>query len=117
MSGSAVNDLDFTKLLIKKENTYTWSFWLEALIMMICPVPYWDYIVNMPCLNTSKKSFIPVYFLVSDFILVFMLIKILFLIRAVINYSVFLDIYSKALCRSYGFTANVRFAFKCFIRS
>lgn len=38
-----------------------------------------------------------------------------FLIRTVINYSIFTDIYAKRLCDSYGFTANVRFTFKCMI--
>jgi hypothetical protein len=38
-----------------------------------------------------------------------------FLIRTVINYSIFTDIYAKRLCNSYGFTANVRFTFKCMI--
>lgn len=39
------------------------------------------------------------------------------MVRAVINYSIFMDIHSKKLCKTYGFTANVRFAFKCFVRS
>ena len=37
--------------------------------------------------------------------------------RAVINYSIFMQIYTKKLCKSYGFTANVRFAIKCFFNS
>lgn len=69
-------------------------------------------------MDPLKNGYVPVYYLLSDFILAAMFIRIfIFLLRAVINYSIFMDIYSKKLCKSYGFTANVRFAFKCFIRS
>ena len=68
-------------------------------------------------MNMAKNGSVNVYYLLSDFILVFMFVRIMFLMRAVINYSIFMDIYSKKLCKSYGFTANARFAFKCFVQS
>jgi len=46
-----------------------------------------------------------------------MWIRCIFIFRAVFNYTIFLDIYSKKLCKSFGFTANVRFAFKCLLTS
>jgi hypothetical protein len=85
--------------------------------MIISPIPYYDIIIEMPSLNLTKTGYIPVYYLLSDFILAFMFIRVVFFLRAVINYSIFMDIYSKKLCKSYGFTANVRFAFKCFVRA
>jgi hypothetical protein len=60
----------------------------------------------------SKEHNMVVY-LGSDFILAFMWLRVFFLIRSVFNYSVFTDAYSKKLCRSYGFSAGVRFTFKC----
>ena len=60
---------------------------------------------------------VPVYYLLSDFILALMWVRCMFILRAVFNYTIFMDIYSKKLCKSYGFTANVRFAFKCLITS
>jgi len=27
----------------------------------------------------------------------------------------FMDVYSKKLCKAFGFTANVRFAYKCYL--
>ena len=44
-----------------------------------------------------------------------MFVRVIFLIRTIFNYSTFTDLYSKRLCESYGFTANVRFTFKCLI--
>lgn len=86
-------------------------------MILLCPIPYWDMIIDINALNTSKTAPVPVYYLLSDFILAFMFVRTIFLARAVINYSIFMDIYSKRLCKSYGFTANVRFSFKCFVRS
>jgi hypothetical protein len=54
--------------------------------------------------------------LLSDFILAFMFIRIFYLMRAFFNYTMFMDVYSKKLCRSFNFTANVRFAYKCFLK-
>lgn len=51
----------------------------------------------------------------SDFFLAFMFLRISLLIRSIFNYTMFTDLYAKRLCESYGFTANVRFTFKCFI--
>lgn len=85
--------------------------------MLISPLPYYDIIIVLPSINLTKTGYIPVYYLLSDFILAFMFIRVIFLMRAVINYSIFMDIYSKKLCKSCGFTANVRFAFKCFVRA
>lgn len=44
-----------------------------------------------------------------------MFLRIGLLIRSIFNYTMFTDLYAKKLCESYGFTANVRFTFKCFI--
>jgi len=45
-----------------------------------------------------------------------MFIRIFYLMRAFFNYTMFMDVYSKKLCRSFNFTANVRFAYKCFLK-
>lgn len=56
-----------------------------------------------------------VNYTLSDFLLAFMFLRIILLVRAIFNYTMFTDLYAKRLCESYGFTANVRFTFKCFI--
>lgn len=118
ISGSTnLPDLDFGKMLINAKTAFGLSFWVEAFMILLCPIPYWDFIIVVPALNLSKDASINVYYLLSDFILAFMWVRIVFLTRSVINYSIFMDIYSKKLCKSYGFTANVRFAFKCFVRA
>jgi len=61
-------------------------------------------------LNSYEKQNIMYY--LCDFIQVFMLLRLLFVVRTVINYSVYTDAYSKKLAKSYGFTSGVRFALK-----
>lgn len=97
--------------------SYGFSFWSEAFIILLCPVPYWDCIITLPAMNQDQTYTVYSYYLLSDFILAFMFVRVIFMSRAIINYSIFMDIYSKKLCKSYGFSANVRFAFKCFIRA
>lgn len=118
VSGSAnLPDLDFSKMLLNNKERFNVNFWIEVVVILICPIPYYDFIITIPAMNPTKTGSVNVYYLFSDFILAFMFVRVIFLMRAWINYSIFMDIYSKKLCKSYGFTANVRFAFKCFIRA
>jgi hypothetical protein len=77
------------------------------------PIPFYDTIIKFDYMNIADKgSKVTVYFLLSDFLLIIMFARIYFVIRAVFNFSRFTDVYAKKLCKSYGFTANVRFTFK-----
>lgn len=114
---NTLGDLDFGRMLINTKSRFGYRFFFEAFVILLCPVPYWDCIITLRGINPTLTNFVPVYYLLSDFILALMFIRVMFLFRASINYSIFMDIYSKKLCKSYGFTANVRFALKCFVRS
>jgi hypothetical protein len=46
-----------------------------------------------------------------------MFFRIFFVVRAVFNYNMYMDVYAKKLCRSYGFSANVRFTFKSLLKT
>ena len=65
----------------------------------------------------NKMNTVKVYYLSSDFILVFMFFRLFFVMRAVFNYSMYTDVFAKKLCRSYGFTANVRFTYKSLLKT
>ena len=93
------------------------SFWYEALIFLICPLPFDDSLVKFWVIDINKKdSSVAVYYLISDFILALMFFRLFFVMRAVFNYNMFTDVVAKKLCRSYGFTANVRFTYKCLLK-
>ena len=114
-------DLDYDVkhgLMFKRRIWFGSRFWIEAFCLLVCPIPYWDTyftIESLSILDRSQK--IKVYFLVSDMVLAFMFVRIAFVVRAVFNYNLYTDLYSKKLCKSYGFTANIRFAYKCLLKS
>ena len=49
----------------------------------------------------------------GDWLLVIMFLRLFFMYRSFINYSIYTDAYSKKLCKAYGFTSGVRFSYKC----
>ena len=44
-----------------------------------------------------------------------MFLRLIILARNFFNYSKYSDVFAKRLCDWYGFTANMRFCFKCYI--
>jgi len=42
-----------------------------------------------------------------------MFLRLFFMYRSFINYSIYTDAYSKKVCKNYGFTSGVRFSYKC----
>jgi hypothetical protein len=83
---------------------------------MIHPIPYFDISFHINSINVRDKSiYVSVDYTLGDFLLAFMFLRIILLVRSVFNYTMFTDLYAKRLCESYGFTANVRFTFKCFV--
>ena len=68
-------------------------FYVEMFMLMLCPIPYYDWYVVF----FAKKGII-VNYLASDFILAAMWSRIYFIVRAIFNYSIYTDAYSKKLC-------------------
>ena len=101
----------------KRRSLFKAAFWWEAFIFLICPIPFNDWIISFNFIGETKKADVTVYYLVSDFILVCMFLRFFFVVRAVFNYNMYQDVYAKKLCRSYGFTANVRFTFKSLLKT
>jgi len=105
-------------LMFKRRIWFSSKFWIEAFCLLVCPIPYEDWYFSIYALDIeSRQERLTVYYLVSDMLLVFMFIRVAFIVRAVFNYNLFTDLYSQKLCKSYSFTANLRFAYKCLIKS
>jgi len=73
------------------------QFIIEFLIVAIHPLPYVDYVFYIGCLSPDKTHYIQIKYLVSDFLLTLMFLRIIFLIRSVFNYTSYTDIYAKRL--------------------
>lgn len=91
-----------------QKHLITRYFILEVIVLSTCPIPYYDKYIHLIC-NGGEK----VTFLLSDFLLAFMFLRLYFLIRASFNFSIYTDALSKKVCKAYGFDAGFRFAVKC----
>jgi len=88
------------------------------VVFLICPIPFNESLVTRQNPNINDMTgYLKYNYLSSDYMLIAMWARCFFILRAIFNYNLFSDLYSKKLCKSYGFTANVRFAFKCLMKS
>ena len=87
---------------------FTKMLFAEVLILAMHPVPFFDRYVVFEGKKTNYKI---VYFF-SEVMMALMWLRIYFLIRTVMNYTDFMDAYSKKLCSSYGFTTSIFFTVK-----
>lgn len=77
-------------------------------MLLTHPIPYYDKYVILVCNGDQKVAF-----LLSDFLFAFMFLRLFFLLRTSFNYSIYTDAVSRKICRSYGFTSDLKFAIKC----
>ena len=60
----------------------------------------------------SKDDMLAVNYRVSDFLLALMFCRSYFLIRTLLNFTVYSDLYSKKVCAKYGFEGDTSFQIK-----
>ena len=87
---------------------------------MIHPFPVLDFEISVSA-YISKDGFWNFYvspqqaYYFSDILIGLMFLWLIILIRNFFNYSIYSDVFAKRLCERYGFTAGMRFCFKCYI--
>lgn len=104
-------DSPFYKWMVKIFST---EFLVEVLILCIHPLPYYEkeytvYVINM---LTTKDAYVPVHYMLGDFLFAFMFLRFYFLIRTIMNFSTFSDLSSMKICKNNGFESNTSFCFK-----
>lgn len=90
---------------------FSWEFLFEFTILAIHSPPGWDkeytfYFLNM---LTNKDTYMPVPYFASDFIFALMFLRLYFLIRTLLNFSLYADLYAKKICTKYGFEESIGF--------
>lgn len=98
--------------MVKLKSICSPQFAFEIVCLCILPFPFYDTLVLGAEFETSLGKKHVVYWL-SDVMFAFMFIRLAFLFRTLLSYSQYSGVYSKSLCRKYGFSSNVRFALKC----
>jgi hypothetical protein len=93
-----------------KPKMINFNFVLEFVLLMICPIPFFDMYIT----HNAKHSRQVNYFL-SEFMLAVMAMRGFHILRTYFNFTIYTDPYSKKLCQQYGFNANLRFTFKALL--
>ena len=83
----------------------TKAFLIEFLILVIHPFPYYEQSWTMNIIDMSSKADkIQVTYLIGeDFLFAWLFLRVYFLMRTMLNFSVFSDLYAKRVCVKYGF--------------
>lgn len=97
--------------MVKLRRICSAQFTLEIMCLCIMPIPFYDTLISGSEYETSHGKVKLVYWL-NDLLFAFMFIRFAFLLRTVLSYSMYQGVYSKSLCRRYGFNSNIRFAIK-----
>lgn len=120
-----LNEHDHLKIYKKKYNDFVsktqkraieknklknlqWWFTFEQLLLVVCPVPYYETYVLM-----GARAQRTISFLLSDIILSIMMFRLYFPIKSAFNFSEYSDVYSQKICQCYGFEASFMYSFKC----
>lgn len=68
------------------------GFFIDMIMLAFHPLPYYDPIFTNKCIDISNKSkFINVEFHISTILLALMFLRIIFIVRSILNYSKFID--------------------------
>lgn len=90
--------MENTRIRERKRSFITPSFILEVLLIAIHPIPFYDHEFSMNNMDVSDRAvWVVVTYKLSDFLLVFMFLRVWLLIRTIFNYTMFTDLYAKRL--------------------
>lgn len=88
------------------EHLFNKTFISEVILLLMIPIPGYDRYIMLQC--QGKET----VYLLSEFMLVFMCLRVYFLVRSMLNFTEFMDPYAKKLCKAYGFDNSVLFTIK-----
>lgn len=63
----------------------------------------------------TKDKYVDVNYMLSDFLFAFMFLRFYYLIRTLMNFSVYSELYSKRVCSKHKFEANTFFCIKALL--
>ena len=91
----------------------TFQFLFEFTILVIHPYngadSNYSFTLESVDMLGSKDDMIAVTYRVSDFLLALKFLRSYFLVRTLLNFTVFSDLYSKKICAKYGFEGDTSF--------
>jgi hypothetical protein len=88
------------------------------MILMVHPIPYYDqkYTFEIIDMFVDKSRYVPVDYYLGDFLFAFMFMRFYFLIRTLVNFSLYSELFSKKVCAKYGVEPNMQFCLKALMQ-
>jgi len=95
----------------------TGEFLFEFTILVVFPIPYYEKQIDVPVLDMlgDKKDNVIVRYMLSDFLFAFMFLRVYYVIRTLMNFCPYSEMYAKRICAKYGFESSTSFCIKALI--
>ena len=90
---------------------------IDILIIIILPYPYLDFIFPLYELDRENNIYIKVEYKFSDILSLLVLLRIIHLVRAGINYSMFSNLYTQSIAKEFNIRINIRYVLKCILKT
>lgn len=110
-----MEDRDKLKVKIGFGSFLSSQFLFEVLLNSLIPLPFYDMYITLeasPPDSNDKKAYT---YLLSDFMLAIMVLRIAFMIRAVMKFNIYNQSYAMKLFRSYGHDTSPLFTMKALL--
>ena len=110
------------KLKKKPKRLLSKNFIIEVIILCIFPYPYMkgEITIRQPVIFIDSghvDNRVDLCYTIPEFLYVFMFIRILFLLRALFNFTPYQDDHARYYCNSNCTKANVRFSIRCMMKT
>ena len=90
-------------------------FFIESVIILIVPIPYYDLVIKLPQ-HHEGENFLICYRL-STFLVCFGFLRIYFVVRSILSFSIFHNEQALIFCIKNNVDTGISFAVKCIMNS
>ncbi|CAG9329011.1 unnamed protein product [Blepharisma stoltei] len=97
----------------KIKKTFSMSRTIEFILLFIFPYPYINASIYLPYRYNYET--IEICYNLSELLYIFMIVRLIFIYRAIINYTPYQNHLARTFCLNNNAKANVRFVFKCLV--
>lgn len=101
----------------RKRKFFRKGLLIDIIMNLMIPYPRLDFFYEVSEVDRENNNYIKVQYLFSDILYIMVILRLFYIIRATINYSIFTDHYANTIAKERGVKCNVRFALKCILKT